>query len=40
MMDKAANCYEIIKEGHGGFNDMTISRTLAMMLNQMKIPTI
>ena len=40
MMDKSANCYEIIKEGHGGFNDMTISRTLAMMLNQMKIPTI
>lgn len=39
-MSKSVNCYETIKEGHGGFDEMTVSRTLAMMLNQMKIPTI
>lgn len=39
-MNASTNCYETIKEGHGGFDEMTVSRTLAMMLNQMKIPTI
>lgn len=39
-MNKNSNCYEIVKEGHGGFDEMTVARTLAMMLNQMKIPTI
>ena len=39
-MSTSVNCYETIKEGHGGFDEMTVSRTLAMMLNQMKIPTI
>ena len=34
------NCYEIVKDGHGGFDEMTISRTLALMLNQLKVPTI
>lgn len=34
------NYYETVKEGFGGFNEMTISRTIAMMLNQMKVPTI
>lgn len=34
------NCYEVVKDGHGGFDEMTISRTLAMMLNQLKVPTI
>lgn len=32
--------YKLVKEGFGGFNDMTVCRTLAMMLSQMKIPTI
>lgn len=39
-MSKSANCYETIKEGYGGFDEMTVSRTIAMMLNQMKIPTV
>lgn len=39
-MNKNSNFYEIVKEGHGGFDEMTVARTLAMMLNQMKIPTI
>lgn len=34
------NYYETVKEGYGGFDEMTISRTIAMMLNQLKIPTI
>lgn len=39
-MNASTNCYETIKEGHGGFDEMTVSRTIAMMLNQMKIPTV
>lgn len=39
-MNDCSNCYEIVKDGHGGFDEMTISRTLAMILNQMKVPTI
>lgn len=34
------NYYETVKEGYGGFDEMTISRTIAMMLNQLKVPTI
>lgn len=40
MSDKNTNCYQIVKDGHGGFDEMTISRTIAMMLNQLKVPTI
>lgn len=34
------NCYQTVKDGYGGFDDMTVSRTIAMMLNQLKVPTI
>jgi hypothetical protein len=34
------DCYQTVKDGYGGFDEMTVSRTLAMMLNQIKVPTI
>lgn len=34
------NYYETVKNGFGGFNEMTVCRTIALMLGQFKVPTI
>lgn len=32
--------YNQVKSGNGGFDDMTVARTIALMLNSMRVPTL